>query len=76
MEVKRLFTVAEAAHYLGIPRKRIYNALAKKAPDEQKALFPVKAKRYGKYWLFEKRDLDAFADEIPYFRSQGNRNPS
>lgn len=67
-DTKRLYTVTEAAHYLGIPAKRIYNAIGRKAKPEAKALFPVRPKKQGKYWLFERKDLDAWADSIPYSR--------
>jgi hypothetical protein len=63
---KRLFTVQEAARYLGLPVKRIYEGVRRKATEEAKARFPVPAKKYGKFWLFERKDLDFFADSIPY----------
>jgi hypothetical protein len=63
---KRLYTVAEAAVYLGVSPKRIYNALRRQATKKEKALFPVKAKRRGKSWSFERCDLDKYADSIPY----------
>ena len=63
---KRLFTVQEAANYLGLTTKRIYEAVRRKATEEAKARFPVPAKKYGKFWLFERIDLDSFADSIPY----------
>ena len=63
---KRLFTVKEAALYLGLPTKRIYEAVRRKATEEAKARFPVRPKRHGKIWLFERKDLDAYADSIPY----------
>ena len=63
---KRLYTVQEAANYLGLPTKRIYEAVRRKATEEAKARFPVKPKRHGKIWLFERKDLDEFADSIPY----------
>ena len=63
---KRLFTVKEAALYLGLPTKRIYEAVRKGAADEARERFPVRPKRNGKIWLFERKDLDAYADSIPY----------
>jgi hypothetical protein len=63
---KRLFTVQEAANYLGLPTKRIYEAVRRRATQEARARFPIKPKRIGKIWLFEKKDLDMFADSIPY----------
>jgi len=59
---KRLFRVAEAAHYLGISARTIYNGLGVKSENP----FPVPHKRRGKMILFEKEDLDKFADSIPY----------
>ena len=64
--LKRLFTVIEAAEYVAVPAKRIYNAKRRGATDAEKALFPVPAKRRGKYWVFEKADLDKYASSIPY----------
>ncbi len=63
---KRLFTVGEAADYLAVSRKRLYNALRRGATAEERKLFPVPAKRRGKCWFFERRDLDRYADSIPY----------
>jgi hypothetical protein len=63
---KRLFTLQEAANYLGLPTKRIYEAVRRRATQEARERFPVKPKRHGKIWLFEKKDLDAYADSIPY----------
>jgi excisionase family DNA binding protein len=65
---KRLFTVQEAADYLGLPVKRIYEALRRGARPEAKKRFPVPAKKAGKLWHFERKDLDAYADSIPYAR--------
>lgn len=63
---KRLFTVKEAATYLGVPAKRIYEAVRRRATKEARARFPVPARRSGKIWLFEREDLDAYADSIPW----------
>ena len=57
---KRLLSVSEAAEYLGIAARTIYNAVAPKAPNP----FPVKAKRIGKKVLFDINDLAAFADSL------------
>ena len=61
---KRLFTFQEAASYLGLPAKRIYEAVRKRATEEARARFPVKPKRIGKIWLFEKKDLDSFEKQL------------
>ena len=63
---KRLYSVKEAAQYLGLPSKRIYESLRPQATPEAKARFPVRAKRAGKFWLFEKKDLENYADSLPY----------
>jgi excisionase family DNA binding protein len=61
---KRGFTVQEAADYCGIPAKTIYEAKRRKATDEAKSRFPVKGVKRGKTWLFERRDLDKWLDEL------------
>jgi Helix-turn-helix domain len=63
---KRLFTVGEAAVYLAVSPKRIYNALRRGATAEERALFPVPAKKNGKMYFFERRDLDKYADALEY----------
>lgn len=62
--VKRGFTVKEAASYLGIPAKTIYEAKRRGATEESKARFNVLAVKRGKTWLFERKDLDSWADRI------------
>jgi len=64
---KRLFTVGEAAYYLGLSPRTIYNGIAPKSKNP----FPVRCKRNGKRVLFEKGDLDKYADNLPY--SEGER---
>ncbi len=59
---KRLFRVPEAASYLGISPRTIYNGVAPKSKDP----FPVRHKKMGKVILFEKGDLDTYADSLPY----------
>jgi excisionase family DNA binding protein len=56
--LKRLLSVEEAAQYLGMAPRTIYNAVAPKSKNP----FPVKAKRIGKLVRFDIRDLDAFID--------------
>jgi excisionase family DNA binding protein len=60
MASKRLLSVEEAAIYLGLSPRTIYNAIA----PNSKNPFPVKAKRYGKRVLFDVRDLDLFVDSL------------
>ena len=59
---RRLFRVAEAASYLGISPRTIYNGVA---PGSENP-FPVRHKKRGKVVLFEKKDQDEFADSIHY----------
>ena len=58
--VKRLLSVEEAATYLGLSPRTIYNGTGLKS----KTPFAVKAKRYGKKVLFDIRDLDRFCDSL------------
>jgi len=63
---KRLFRVSEAASYLGISPRTIYNGVAPRS----KIPFPIPHKKRGKVVLFEKKDLDRYADGIPYAGSR------
>ena len=58
---KRLYTVNEAAEYLGIAPKTLRNRIGPKAPNP----FPVKPKRIGKKVLFDIRDLNLYVDSLP-----------
>jgi excisionase family DNA binding protein len=57
---KRLFSVPEAAHYLGLSPRTIYNGISPKSKNP----FRIKPKHYGRRVLFEKADLDTFADSL------------
>jgi predicted DNA-binding transcriptional regulator AlpA len=57
---KRLLSIKDAAVYLSISPRTIYNGIAPKS----KAPFPIKPKRWGKRVLFDVRDLDKFADSL------------
>ena len=57
---KRLLTVEEAAFYLSLSPRTIYNAVAPKS----KTPFPVKPKRIGKLVRFDIRDLDRYVDNL------------
>lgn len=59
---KRFYRIAEAACYLGLSPRTIYNGVAPRSKNP----FPVKHKKQGKVILFEKKDLDRYADSIPY----------
>lgn len=57
---KRLLSVEEAAVFLGISARTIYNGIAPKA----KKPFPVKAKRIGKLVKFDLRDLESYIEGL------------
>ena len=57
---KRLLSIEEAATYLGLSPRTLYNSVAPKSKNP----FPVKPKRYGKRVLFDVRDLDLFIDSL------------
>jgi predicted DNA-binding transcriptional regulator AlpA len=57
---KRLLSADEAARYLGISVKTLYNQTGPKA----KKRLPVKVKRVGKLLKFDIRELDAFIDSL------------
>lgn len=65
---KRLFRVPEAAAYLGLAPRTLYNGIAPKS----KQPFPVRFKKQGKVILFEKKDLDEYVDSIPYANQSVN----
>ena len=57
---KRLLSVQEAAVFLGISPRSIYNGIHRKA----KKRFPVPTKRIGKLVKFDIRDLEKYIDSI------------
>lgn len=57
---KRLLSVPEAARYLGLSPRTLYNGVAPKS----KVPFPVKAKRIGKLVRFDVRDLDEYINTL------------
>jgi len=57
---KRMLSVEEAAVYLGLSPRTIYNGTGPKSKDP----FPVKPKRIGKLVRFDIRDLDKFVDKL------------
>jgi predicted DNA-binding transcriptional regulator AlpA len=61
---KRGFKLNEAAAYCGIPEKTIYEAKRRGATEEAKARFPVPGVKRGKCWLFERRDLDQWLNQV------------
>jgi len=58
--LKRLLTVTEAGHYLGISPKTIRNCLGPKAVKP----FPVRPVKVSGRVLFKKDDLDAYIDGL------------
>lgn len=61
VEIKRrLMSVEETAHYLGISPQTIYNKTHRRAKNR----FPVKPKRVGKLLKFDKREVDAYVDSL------------
>jgi len=56
---KRLFTIQEAAHYLGFSPRTLYNGTGPRA----KKPFPLKAIRIGTSVRFDLLDLDRFIEE-------------
>jgi predicted DNA-binding transcriptional regulator AlpA len=57
---KRLLNVEEAAAYLGLSRRTLYNGVGPKS----KTPFPVRAKRIGTRVLFDRQDLDRYIDSL------------
>ncbi len=57
---RRLLSVKDAAAYLGLSPRTIYNRNVKDAINP----FPIKPKRWGKRVLFDIRDLDRWADTL------------
>ncbi len=57
---RRMLSVQEAARYLGIAPKTLYNRTHRRATNP----FPVKAKKIGNRTLFDSRDLEKFVDSI------------
>jgi excisionase family DNA binding protein len=60
MEGKRLFSVEDAARYLDISPRTIYNQIGKRA----KKKFPVRPKRIGKLVKFDRKDLDDYITSL------------
>jgi excisionase family DNA binding protein len=57
---KRLLSVDEAAEYLGVSPRTIYNAVAPKSKNP----FPVRPKRVGKLVKFDIRDLERYVESL------------
>jgi predicted DNA-binding transcriptional regulator AlpA len=57
---RRLVSIEEAAHYLDLSVKTIYNRISRKSKNP----FPVKPKRIGKLVKFDLRDLEKYVDSL------------
>ena len=57
---KRLLTVQEAAGYLRISPKTLYNGVAPRSKNP----FPIKVKRIGKLVRFDIRELNRYIDSL------------
>jgi predicted DNA-binding transcriptional regulator AlpA len=57
---KRLLPIEEAAAYLGLSPRTLYNGAGRRAKNP----FPVKPKRIGRKLLWDIRELDAYVDGL------------
>ena len=57
---RRLLSAQEAADYLGLSVRTLYNQIGRKA----KVKFPVRAKRIGKLLKFDLKELDDYIDSL------------
>jgi predicted DNA-binding transcriptional regulator AlpA len=60
MHLNRLMSVEEAAEYLGLSPRTIYNRIAPRAKNP----FPVRPKRIGKLVKFDRLQLDQWIDTL------------
>ena len=60
LQPKRLFSIEETGHYLGIAPKTIRNGLGPKAAKP----FPVKPVKVGGRVVFRRDDLDRFIESL------------
>lgn len=58
----RLLDIEQAAFYVGLAPKTLRNRISRKAENP----FPVKHKKLGRKVVFDIRDLDRYADNLPY----------
>jgi len=59
-QTKRLLSIREAADYLSLSPRTLYNGVAPKS----KIPFPVRPKRIGKAVRFDIRDLEEYVDSL------------
>ncbi|NIM97843.1 MAG: AlpA family phage regulatory protein [candidate division Zixibacteria bacterium] len=55
---KRLLSVAELGHIIGIKPRTIYNKMGLK-------VFPIKHKKIGRLVRFDIKDVDKYLDSLP-----------
>lgn len=58
--MKRLLNVEEAAAYLNLSPRTLYNGIAPKSKNP----IPIKVKRIGKLVKFDIRDLESYVDSL------------
>jgi excisionase family DNA binding protein len=57
---KRLLSVEEAAAYLNLSRRTLYNRVAPKSKNP----LPIRVKRIGKLVKFDIKDLEEYVDSL------------
>jgi predicted DNA-binding transcriptional regulator AlpA len=57
---KRLLNVKEAAHYLGLSPRTLYNRVAPRSSNP----FPVRPRRLGRKVVFDAKELEKFVAEL------------
>jgi excisionase family DNA binding protein len=65
---KRLLSVNEAALYLGLSPRTLYNGVHRKT----KSPFPIQPKRFRKRVLFDIQDLDRWVDSLNALHSESS----
>jgi hypothetical protein len=58
----RLLPLDDAAYYIGMAPKTLRNRISRKAENP----LPIKPKKQGRKVVFDIRDLDKYADSLPY----------
>jgi hypothetical protein len=58
----RLLSIDDAAEFIGLSPGTLRNRLCRRAADP----FPVRPKRQGRRVVFDIKDLEKYADELPY----------
>lgn len=60
MPEQRLLTVEQVAHLLGLSVRGLYNACCPHAKNP----FPIRAKRIGRALRFDRREVEAFIENL------------